>query len=221
MVYDACRVPWRIATDFVHYNMQAPKAIIEKISNWIMSSTANDPWEVKGSYKLNGDAMVTWGTACFTGPMLTACMVDKSSTSLDYIDEGWNVLIYDKEDYYEDSIKLLCMLLLTGNWWKPQLSTTLIINDASSNNDLQLSFNSNGINTTIEVYYTLRNSGSVEFNLYSTNGRKVFHTVKNTNYSGSNKININFNNKFPSTGVYYGELITEGQKAILKVNLLK
>lgn len=219
--YDACRVPWRIATDFAHYKESAPKVIIEKISSWIMSSTSNDPWEVKGSYKLNGDPMVTWGTACFTGPMLTACMVDKSSTSLDYIDEGWNVLTYDKEDYYEDSIKLLCMLLLTGNWWKPELSTTPISNHNPMKNNLQLSIIPNRITNTIEVSYSLKNSCNIEFNLYSMNGKRIYHTTTDANHSGINKMNISFNNKVLSTGVYYGELITQDKRLTTKVNFLK
>jgi hypothetical protein len=28
--------------------------------------------------------------------------------------------VYDTtEDYYEDSVTLLCMLAMTGNWWEP------------------------------------------------------------------------------------------------------
>lgn len=165
--------------------------------------------------------MVNWGTACFTGPMLTACMVDKSSTSLDYIDEGWNVLTYDKEDYYENSIKLLFMLLLTGNWWKPELSTTSKVNSFSDNKKPKFSINSNFISNSLNVNYTINKMCTVEFNLYSVNGKKVYHTIKNPNNIGSNTINIKFNHKRFSTGVYYGELITHGQKSIAKINFLK
>lgn len=218
--YDACRVPWRMATDFVHYNKEEPKEIINKTSNWIMSSTNRDPWEIKGSYKLNGDPMVTWGTACFVGPMLTACMADKSSISQNFINDGWDVLTYDKEGYYEDSIKLLCMLLLTGNWWKPELSTTASLFKPSTNENLKLKVTTKSINNGLTVSYTLKNSSPVKFNLYSSNGRKIYSENKDSQKVGYNKLFIAFNNNSLSNGVYYGELVTPNERATLKINIL-
>jgi hypothetical protein len=40
--------------------------------------------------------------------------------------QAWLNAIFDvvanrTEDYYEDSVTLLCLLVMTGNWWDPAM----------------------------------------------------------------------------------------------------
>jgi hypothetical protein len=36
-----------------------------------------------------------------------------------YLDAGWTQMAQSREGYYEDSIGLLSMLIISGNWWRP------------------------------------------------------------------------------------------------------
>jgi endo-1,4-beta-D-glucanase Y len=117
--WNACRFPWRIATDFAHYGTPAAKTSLNKMVNWLKTSTANDPENIKSGYKLNGTMLpgADFLAAAFAAPFVTAAIAD--ATNQAYLDAGWNMLKALKDGYYEDSINLLCMLLITGNWWSP------------------------------------------------------------------------------------------------------
>jgi hypothetical protein len=41
--YNACRVPWRIATDFIIGGDKRSREIVEKINTWIRETTQNNP----------------------------------------------------------------------------------------------------------------------------------------------------------------------------------
>ncbi len=218
--YDACRVPWRIATDYVHYESSKSKTILNKLSDWIISKTNGDPWEIKGGYTLAGNALVTWETNCFTAPLLCACMADKSSTAQDFLDEGWKAITYSTEDYYEDSINLLCMLLMTGNWWKPEAPTE-ITDKNTVKEHLDFSMSGRAIKNSITVSYSLNKSCSVTLNVYAINGKQI-HSYKNDHRNtGNHTMTIALDNGTVSNGIYLGELTAGGERVFAKVNILK
>ncbi|HEY0707663.1 MAG TPA: beta-glucanase, partial [Polyangia bacterium] len=70
-------------------------------------------------YRLDGTALST-GSAngAFVGPFAVAAMIDGSHQN--WLDALWTWMV-DKElqDYYADSIRLLSMIVVSGNWWAP------------------------------------------------------------------------------------------------------
>jgi hypothetical protein len=36
-----------------------------------------------------------------------------------YLNAGWDRIKNWRKNYYGDTINLLCMLLISGNWWAP------------------------------------------------------------------------------------------------------
>jgi endo-1,4-beta-D-glucanase Y len=115
--WNACRYPWRIATDFAHSGSPQARAAANKMVNWLKSSAGGDPRNIKAGYKLDGTPLVNYGSAAFTAPFAAASIVDGSHQA--FLNSSWEVIKDWKDSYYGDTINLLCMFLITGNWWSP------------------------------------------------------------------------------------------------------
>src|SRR5437588_10518928 len=53
--YNACRVPWRIATDYLTTGDQRAKAINDKINRWIRETTKGVADNISAGYTLEGN----------------------------------------------------------------------------------------------------------------------------------------------------------------------
>ena len=118
--YNACRVPWRLGIDYLINNEQRAEIAINKINTWLRTSTGEDVNNISNGYELNGTAIYTWNDATFLGPFTVAAMADVSNPSWlnNLYEELLNNNISDG-DYYSNTIKLLSMLTISGNYWVP------------------------------------------------------------------------------------------------------
>jgi endo-1,4-beta-D-glucanase Y len=117
--YNAGRVPWRVGSDAVLNNDLASRLIAQKISHWIEASTNGDPSRIRAGYDLDGNPLPNsnYFTTFFVAPMGVAAMNDPNQ-------QEWLNAVYDSVydqhiDYYEDSVNLLCLLVMSGNAWTP------------------------------------------------------------------------------------------------------
>jgi endo-1,4-beta-D-glucanase Y len=115
--WNSCRYPWRMATAFAHYGSPETRAAANRAVNWLKKKTEGNPGNIMAGYKLDGTPLVTYGSAAFTSPITAACIVDSSHQS--YLNSGWDTITNWRESYYGDTINLLSMLLISGNWWAP------------------------------------------------------------------------------------------------------
>src|SRR5262245_4236536 len=115
--WNACRYPWRLATDFAHYGSPETRAAANKMVNWLKKKTNDDPGNIRAGYKLDGTPLVNDSSVAFTSAFTAACIVDSSHQS--YLNAGWDDIVNWKENCYGDTINLLSMLLISGNWWPP------------------------------------------------------------------------------------------------------
>ncbi len=118
--YNACRVPFRLIHDVMHgYNTQSKNALM-KMVHWMVVQTKGDPCAIKAGYKLNGKALSksNYFDAVFASPMVTASAADSSYQN--FLDAGWPVMTRSRSNYFADTINLMCMLLVSGNWWAPE-----------------------------------------------------------------------------------------------------
>jgi endo-1,4-beta-D-glucanase Y len=115
--WNACRVPWRLATDFAHYGSPQSREALNKMLIWLKDDTSGNPSYIKAGYKLDGRALVDYGSVAFTAPFIAGCIVDSSHQK--YLNAGWDLIKNWRESYFEDTVNLLCMLLISGNWWSP------------------------------------------------------------------------------------------------------
>ena len=113
--WNSCRYPWRMATDAAHYNSAPARASANKMLAWLKTATGGDPNNIRVGYRLNGTPLTTDVSAAFTAPFVAAAIVDPAHQS--FLNAGWTRISGWRESYYGDSINLLCMLLISGNWW--------------------------------------------------------------------------------------------------------
>jgi endo-1,4-beta-D-glucanase Y len=115
--WNSCRYPWRLATAFAHYGTPETRSAANKVINWLKNQTGGNPGNIRAGYRLDGTPMAPYGSAAFTSPFIAACIVDSSHQT--YLNSGWITIRNWRESYYGDTINLLCMLLISGNWWAP------------------------------------------------------------------------------------------------------
>lgn len=135
--YNACRTPWRIATDYLISGDYRAKQALDKMNNWIRTKTSNTPANIQAGYKLDGSTISgnNYESEAFIGPFAVAAM-DSS------INQTWLNNTYDEllslqlvnTTYYENTIKMLNLIVLSSNWWAPTSFTTTIKDDYSTNN---------------------------------------------------------------------------------------
>jgi endo-1,4-beta-D-glucanase Y len=125
--WNACRFPLRMAVDYAHFRSAESKAAVDKISHWIIGAANGNPAAIMAGYKLDGTALVTYANMAFTAPLIASSIADAANQ--DFLNKGWAYLASTKQnEYYGDSIALLTLLLLSGNWWAPDaiLPTALV-----------------------------------------------------------------------------------------------
>ena len=116
--YNACRVPWRLGTAYAVSGDARLGAALQKLNAWVRTKTAEDPAAIVAGYHLDGTAFRDWSSMAFTAPFGVSAMADASNQA--WLDAVWGeVLRGGDEGYYEDSIRLMSMIVLSGNWWAP------------------------------------------------------------------------------------------------------
>ena len=129
--YNAARTPLRLAMDFIHNGNTNSKAVADQLIAWAKTEIGVVPnfnafcsgYTVKGEAQIGdgksyGCPVGDKGSTAFVAPVVVAASVSEAHQA--FVNDGWN---YIKENqsgyYYQDTINLLSMLALTGNWWAP------------------------------------------------------------------------------------------------------
>ena len=118
--YNACRVPWRVGTDYLLTGDRRAMALLAPLNAWFPKTTGGDPRKVNAGYGLDGKPLARDGNAAFNGPLAVAAMLEGSRQA--WLDALWSDLVAREagdEDYYANSVKLLTMIVISGNWWQP------------------------------------------------------------------------------------------------------
>lgn len=120
--YNACRAPWRIATDYLLSGDTRAKIFVAKINTWIRETTGNNTYNLSAGYTLAGNDIKSryFEALSFVAPFGVSAMVDKKNQH--WLNSVWNYLTGFKMkdyDYYDNSIKLIDMIILSGNYWAP------------------------------------------------------------------------------------------------------
>jgi endoglucanase len=120
--YNACRVPWRIATDYIVSGDKRAKQFVEPINKWIRETTENNPDNISAGYTLSGEDLKTrnFEALSFICPFSIAAMVD--TRNQEWLNKLWDYIVNFKLkefDYYDNSIKMLNLIILSHNYWTP------------------------------------------------------------------------------------------------------
>lgn len=117
--YNAGRVPWRVGSDALLYGDAASVTIVQKISLWAESVSGGDPYAIKAGYDLEGNPLPDsdYFTTFFAAPLGVAAMSNPEQQQ--WLNDIYESVYNTHEDYYEDSVTLLCLITMTGNAWVP------------------------------------------------------------------------------------------------------
>ena len=113
--YNSCRVPLRIGVDALLSNDSVSKEIALKISDWVKYSTGGNIDLFYAGYNLNGTAFANYSETSFTAPIGVAAMCAEQQTWLNHIYAS--VRTKRTGTYYEDTLNLISILIMTGNFW--------------------------------------------------------------------------------------------------------
>jgi hypothetical protein len=124
--YNACRVPWRIAEDYILNGDQRAAGFVEKINHWIRSTTKGDPDNISAGYSLDGNDLPHhyFEALSFIVPFAISGMVnrDHNPEARVWLNKLWKYIVdfrLRQFDYYDNSIKMIGLIILSGNYWAP------------------------------------------------------------------------------------------------------
>jgi endo-1,4-beta-D-glucanase Y len=121
--YNACRVPWRIAIDYLLTGDIRSKTFIKRINHWIRETTNNNTYNLSAGYTLAGNDIHGryFEALSFITPFAVSAMVDKDNQQ--WLNKLWNYTMQFKLkdfDYYDNTIKMLNLIIVSGNYWAPE-----------------------------------------------------------------------------------------------------
>jgi hypothetical protein len=117
------RVVWRLGTDYVLNGDDRAKEALAPMTAWIRRKRADDPFQMVDMYQLDGTALPGAQSSFSTeGPFGVAAMADQSNQS--WLNAIWqhmakNPIPNDPDGYFGDTLKMLTMIVMSGNWWAP------------------------------------------------------------------------------------------------------
>ncbi|KKO55163.1 glycosyl hydrolase family 8 [Paenibacillus sp. DMB20] len=114
--YNSSRTPWRITTDYLITGDNRAINQLNKMNSFIKSATNSNPANVRAGYNLNGSPLVSYNSGAFYAPFGVSAMTSSSNQS--WLNSVWNYTANaSAEGYFEESIKLFSMIVMSGNWW--------------------------------------------------------------------------------------------------------
>jgi len=121
--YNACRVPFRVAVDYLIYGEPRAKKLLNPISDWIQRRTSKNPDKMWAGYNLDGSPIRghDYTVPAFLCPFAIGSMLDKKNQQ--WVNDCWDYINdFEFKDYlyFDNTLQMLSMLLLTGNYWLPQ-----------------------------------------------------------------------------------------------------
>jgi len=119
--YNACRVPWRIGWAACQYNSPRARQILSRFMAWAVPHCTNAA-SFKAGYQLDGTDISgnNYDTACFISPTGISAM---ATTNQPWLNGAFSYAKNRHEGYYEDSVSLLSMLVMSGNAWVIEAGT--------------------------------------------------------------------------------------------------
>jgi endo-1,4-beta-D-glucanase Y len=119
--YNACRAPWRLGTDLVVSGDERAKRTMGTVTKWLKGKANGKPEQIAAGYSLDGNRVLEQDdNGAFIGPFAVAAMASGDSANQQWLDDLWKWMAETPpQDYYADSIRLLSMIVVSGNWITP------------------------------------------------------------------------------------------------------
>jgi endo-1,4-beta-D-glucanase Y len=120
--YDACRVPWRMALDYLWNGNENAREWCVKVSNWANSI---GPANIRDGYNLDGTENNQGNhNSAFLGGFAVSAMCNSQTVADAFATEMVNIELGDGH-WFSLSTRSLYLLTITGNFWKPEHSSDI------------------------------------------------------------------------------------------------
>lgn len=121
--FNAGRDPWRLGTEALLSGEPRARQLAAGIADGMRRITDADPAQMQSGYLLSGLLIPyeTENSSFFMAPVGVGAML--LADGQDWLDDLYQAVYQRHQDYYEDSVTLLCLLVMTGNYWDPVTAT--------------------------------------------------------------------------------------------------
>ena len=120
--YNACRIPFRVGLDYLINGDTRAQQLLNPLTGWVQTKTRNSIDKLTTGFYLNGQAIPkhSYTVPSFVCPMAVGSMLNSENQewlndSGDYIDQ----LEVKDYKYYDNTIQMLSLIALSGNFWLP------------------------------------------------------------------------------------------------------
>ena len=206
--WNACRDPWRIGTDYLITGDIRSKTATQMIITWLKGKSTN-PANFICNTKVDGTGTLK-GELAFIAPYMVGMMVDASNQTVLNSTYDWVVgESINNWTYFSNSIKMLCLLTVSGNYWYPSVSTNITSNYSNSFINASIGQFENTANLFINSPSDIRSNISI----YDELGNVVLNVTANLT-SGQNTIPLSMENF--ANGVYLVSIQAGSNQKALK-----
>ncbi len=130
--HNACRVPWRVGTDYILTGDKRSKHFLGRMNDWIIKASAGSVNNIAEGYHLNGKPIKgteNFPVMSYVCPFAVAAMTDAKNQK--WLNELFRFIIKSpiskpagekaegRYDSYNNTIKMLTLIILSGNYWSP------------------------------------------------------------------------------------------------------
>lgn len=116
--WNGCRIPWRLASDYVTSGDERSKNVTSKLMNFFNNAAGGRPERIQGGYRLDGTGLSSVPYASFIGPAMAGAMVDNKFQP--FLNSLWSYSSSNlARGYYDTELQLLSLIVASGNWWNP------------------------------------------------------------------------------------------------------
>ena len=119
--WNACRNPWRFATDYLVSGDPRWKTVTSRLVDFFhtkFQQSGDITQAVECGYKLDGTGLAGGDSPAFIAPVMLGGCVDARYQQL--VDAAWKWNVANPTSgYYDGEIQLLSSVVASGNWWTP------------------------------------------------------------------------------------------------------
>ncbi len=120
--WNACRVPWRLATDWLITGDPRSLAVVQKITAFFAQQTRGQTGAIGEGISLAGEPLpdANGQSLAFLAPLTVAALLPGADPA--WRDALWTDLVsrqLEDDDYYGNTLKMLAMLVVSNNWFAP------------------------------------------------------------------------------------------------------
>ncbi len=117
--YNACRLPWRIASDYLLNGDTRAHDITHALVNALRTRTNGNASAIVDGYDLQGNSFGTNNNLSFMAPLAVGAMAAGNQA---WVDALWQAVVtksMSSDQYYGNTIKLMSMITIAGHYRAP------------------------------------------------------------------------------------------------------